>query len=289
MSYWEQSGITLEAQLVWPLSISQAVQWEHNWCLPCTWFLARKVCGVACLLSITKEEKSDSWPDLLASSSTSTQLLFPMCVCVYTRETWTQIKTKAETNHSVILSTVIPIRLSKLTDNYVYIFCSIWDNFISKPFLLLSVLAVQSWKWSEERTYFLTWILLADDVIRLLSAQKIMHQFSKRESWTLPNSDARNWVCMVRVCHGGEGGTRGSAHNSTHGDCKSWQVIVVLGELMVSLEGKQQNLLRLPQAQTSDYPAHLFGKLLMGEHELLVGKQIRLGKMGSQVPRNLKD
>lgn len=150
---------------------------EHNWCLPCTWFLARTVCGVACLLSITKEEKSGSWPDLLASSSASPQLLFPMCACMYTGETWTQIKTKAETNHSVILSTVIPIRLSKLKHNYMYIFCSIWDNFISKPFLLLSVLAVQSskilshWKWSEERMHFLTWIPLADDAIRLLSAQ----------------------------------------------------------------------------------------------------------------------
>lgn len=75
-----------------------------------------------------------------------------------------------------------------------------------------------------------------------------MHQFSKRESWTLPiiamvNSDARNWVCMVRVRHGegGEGGTRDSAHNSAHSDHKLWQVIVVLEEFTVSLEGRENN------------------------------------------------
>lgn len=52
---------------------------------------------------------------------------------------------------------------------------------------------------------------------------------------------------------------------------------------------KQQKLLQPPEGQGSDYPAHFFGKLLMGEHEFLVGKQIKLGKMGSQVPRNLID
>lgn len=72
-----------------------------------------------------------------------------------------------------------------------------------------------------------------------------MQQFSKRESRTVPiiatvNSHATNWVCMMRVRRS-EGGTRDSAHNSAHGDHKLWQVIVVLGELMVSLEGRKNN------------------------------------------------
>lgn len=82
-----------------------------------------------------------------------------ICVCIYrythmciyryviythnicTGEIWTQIKTKAETDCSGILSTVTPIGVSnlELPIYYISIFCSTWginDNFIWRPFLL---------------------------------------------------------------------------------------------------------------------------------------------------------
>lgn len=161
MSYWEWNGITLEAQLVWALSIAQAgllpSESTTGACLVHGFLQGRCVELLASSPSPKRKNLAlglTFWPAALQALSCYSQ-----CVCVYTGEIWTQIKTKAETNHSVILSTVIPIRLSQLTHNYVYIFCSIWDNFISKPFLLLSVLAVQSskilshWKWSEENIF----------------------------------------------------------------------------------------------------------------------------------------
>lgn len=105
-----------------------------------------------------------------------------VCVCIYiiyTGETWTQVKSKAETDCSDIPSTITPIRLSNLEHNYIHIFCSIRginDNFLSKPFLfflqwqLINSKVSTHWTWPEEKVHFLTWMSLTDNMTCLLVA-----------------------------------------------------------------------------------------------------------------------